>query len=483
MLLLTFEAIIMKKIILILLAQASFLCAQPVYFQKIFGSSGTDAGRSIRQLSSGAIFIAGYADSATVGSNDYTVAKLDKFGNLIWINYYGDSLNNIALCINTTNDGNLIVCGQTEISSGNEDAFVCKLDTNGAVLWYKTYGGSLNQSLKYIEATFDKGYIACGFTSDMSGSNDYYIIKLDSLGNQQWIGNYGGSFNDYADMVLQTPDSGYIITGDTNSDGAGGYDVEVIRLDANGSVVWDKLYGDSLQNGCQGILALKNGGYLSYGETGTSTSGTFDFFIQKLDVLGNSLFRQTFGGIKSDALFSLVEAYDGGFVFTGYSNSYSSGPLNLVIGKTDSLANLLWVNAYGSSGIDIGYEIINERDSGFLVIGNTYQNGSDEYFLFHVNDSGKVVGMPDWKERLDQVQVYPNPNKGIIRIVLPTKASGEFRLELFTLDGQCVYMDSQQQQYSNELVVDFGDYHTGGVYFLKITHLLENYYAKIFVTN
>ncbi|MBL0046703.1 MAG: T9SS type A sorting domain-containing protein [Bacteroidetes bacterium] len=182
-------------------------------------------------------------------------------------------------------------------------------------------------------------------------------------------------------------------------------------------------------------------------------------------------------------MFSLVEAYDGGFVFTGYSNSYSSGPLNLVIGKTDSLANLLWVNAYGSSGIDIGYEIINERDSGFLVIGNTYQNGSDEYFLFHVNDSGKVVGMPDWKERLDQVQVYPNPNKGIIRIVLPTKASGEFRLELFTLDGQCVYMDSQQQQYSNELVVHFGDYHTGGVYFLKITHLLENYYAKIFVTN
>lgn len=184
-----------------------------------------------------------------------------------------------------------------------------------------------------------------------------------------------------------------------------------------------------------------------------------------------------------DAVFSLVEASDGGFVFTGYSNSYSSGPLNLVVGKTDSLANLLWINAYGAPGIDIGYEIISDRDSGYLVIGNTYQNGSDEYFLLHVNDSGKVVGLPDLEEELIDLQVYPNPSNGIVSIVLPTKASGEFRIELFTLHGQSVYRNSVPLQNANALVVDFGNYLISGAYFLKITHLLENYYAKIFVTN
>jgi hypothetical protein len=398
---------------------------------------------------------------------------------LIWTKFFGDSLNNVALYLNKDSKENLILCGQTQISFSNDDAFVCKLDTNGTLLWFHSFGGFQNQSIKYIEQTADGGFIGCGYMTDFSGSNDFYILKLDSLGNQQWIGNYGGSFNDYADEVHQTPDGGYVISGDTNSDGAGGYDVEVIRLDSSGSIVWDGLYGDSLQNGSQGILILKHGGYVSYGETQTSNSPVFDFFIQKIDSAGNTVYRQTFGGLNPDAAFSMLEDSDGGFVFTGYSNSYNSGPLNLVIGKTDSLANLLWITSYGANGIDIGYDIIKENNSGYLVVGNTFQNGSDEFYLIHANDSGKVLESSNYSKSSSPVSISPNPTNGLFKILVPSTWQEGISVSIVSLDGTCLLESVNYSESTAVLFFDIREKIKPGLYFIRTSYRTKNYFNKI----
>ncbi len=454
------------------------LSAEAGYYQKTFGTPGADAGRSVKQLNDGSIYVLGYSDSANVGKNEMALSKLKADGNLMWTKLYKDSLSTVALHLTLDYDQNLIACGQVTLDIDNEDAFVCKLDTAGEIIWFKKYGGTKYQSFKYIEACADRGFIACGYTSDLSSSNDFYCVKLDSMGNVEWWGNYGGSSNDYAMMIHQTADGGFIVSGDTNSDGAGSYDVEVIRLSSTGSVIWDRLFGDSLSNGCQGLLALQDGSFASYGETESSVTGAFDFFIQKMDANGTELYRNTFGGIKADAIFSLLEAANGDFVFTGYSNSYSSGPLNLVIGKTDSLANLRWIRNYGDSGVDIGYEIIAEKDSGYLIFGTA----ATDFFLLYVSDSGAVVGITEPTAESFLATGFPNPSNGKLAISIPDAWNEKGLLQVISSSGVCVWEELIQPTFTKTIEVNFSDQVKPGIYQVRIMSKNKSYTSRICVT-
>lgn len=454
--------------------------AQAVFFEKVFGTPATELGRSLRQTYSGSIFILGYSNTGLSGDIDISLSKIDRNGNLIWIKHYGDAQNNFGLGLNLCLDGNLIISGETETIGNGVDALACKVDTNGNQLWYKSFGDYKNQSFRYIEQTSDSGYIACGFTSDFSNSNDFYVMKLDAQGNQSWVGNYGGSFNDVSYMIRQIASGNFVVIGDTNSDGAGSYDAEVIELDSIGNVVWVGYYGDSLVNGSQGILPLKNGGYAIYGETEISPNSAFDFFIQKIDSVGNGLWRHTFGGVVSDALFSLVENGDGSFVFTGYSNSYAPGPLNLVIGKTDSLANVEWIRIYGDSiGIDIGYQIIPSLDSGYLVVGNTFQNGSDDFYLLHANDSGRVIGLREFGVSNLNLSTYPNPSQGVFKISTDLKPGTALLLKLSSIEGKSILNKWVTVTVMNEVDVNLPNMLNSGMYYLSLSNKELIRFAKI----
>src|ERR1051326_3644871 len=160
------------------LAFSSVIFSQ-VYFETTFGTTANDYARSIRQLSDGSIYVAGYSNGGTHGGFDYALNKSDRWGNLLWTKYYGDSLDNNGLYMNTTSDGNFIFTGETQTASNGLDIRIYKIDTAGNLLWAKQYGTSVNESSKYITQTTDGGLILCGFKSDSLGTNDSYVIKTD----------------------------------------------------------------------------------------------------------------------------------------------------------------------------------------------------------------------------------------------------------------------------------------------------------------
>ena len=385
--------------------------AQNIYFEKRFGSPGQDNAHSVKQLSDSSIFVSGFSDNGVLGGVDIAVIKLDRFGNPLWTQYYGDGENNYCLYLNMCSDGNLILCGETGTSSNGLDIIVIKINTNGDTLWTKIFGTPVNESAKFIEQTADGGFILCGFQNDTSNYNDIYIAKLDSAGNFLWDKNFGGTDNDYADMVHQLGDGGFIITGDTRSFGAGGYDVELIRTDSAGIAVWDSTYGDSLANGCQGVLVTSAGKFLSYGETEIYPGSPYDFFLDLIDTNGSRIWRRTLGGTGADAIFSVLETSLHEFICTGYSSSYNgNNPIDLVIFKTDPLGNMQWVRSYGDTGIDLGYEIIPARDSGFIAVGTSFSTASqNQYYLLHVNDNGLVAAANEISPENISFRVYPNP--------------------------------------------------------------------------
>jgi hypothetical protein len=462
----------LKFIFLLFFSFSLAVCSgQNLFFEKIFGTQGSDFARSVKQLDDGSIFITGYSDSGSYGGFDISLTKLDRFGNTTWTKFYGNIYSDYGLYLNKTADGNLVITGETYNIYGESDPIVIALDTSGTIIWQKTFVDTLYQSLKYIEQTRDKGFILSGFKSDGFGTQDIYVLKLDSLGNKQWDKSIGGTDLDYSDMIHQTDDLGYILTSDTRSKGAGGIDIEITKLDSAGNIIWDETFGDAFQNGCQGILITSDKKYLSYGETNVKVNfSPFDFYLEKIDTNGVSIWKKVFGGTGSDAIFSAVETTDKGFMLTGYG-SLNGQPSDLVIIKTDSLGEPEWQLFYGDSGIDIGYDIITSLDHGFLITGKTYAD-DDQYYLLHLNEEG-LTGLAE-RNILHGITLFPNPCQTYFDII---SSSEVLAVNIYSVAGQLISSGSFKE---NKMLLPPGL--KTGLYFVQVSTLEGNYFKTLIIS-
>ena len=456
---------------------------QPDYFEKVFGTSGNDISRSVKQLNSGSIYVLGNSDSGTFGLNDISLTKLDNHGNELWTTYYGTANTENGFYLNTTADGNLVFVAESETAVNNLDIFIYKVDTAGAVIWNKIYATPVNETPKYIEQTSDGGYIIAGSQNDVYGFYDILALKLDSNGNYQWHQTYGRDQNEYGDMIHQR-NSNYILTADTKSYGAGGYDVILYTIDSLGIENWSFTYGDSLQNGCQGVLLTSDGNYLSYGETEVFPSSPFDFYLEKIDSAGASMWRKKLGGTGTDALFSVKEDVDGGFICTGYSNSYNGGaPLDLVILKTDAAGNFMWKQTYGGPGIDIGYEIIKSVDNnGFIITGKTFTT-TEDYYLLKLDNNGILSGIDDQQSNSSSLSAaFPNPAQEQISIKYNFKTSDKLANLIITdvlgKTLKSIVLDPSL----DEITINLLDL-SSGIYFYSIQETGEPGATKKFVVS
>jgi hypothetical protein len=119
-----------------------------------------------------------------------------------------------------SNDGN--VTG----NHGESDYWVIKLDGTGNLLWQKSLGGTGSDGARSIQQTSDGGYIVAGHSNSTDGDvkgnqggDDYWIVKLDNIGNLTWQKAMGGTDTDIAKSIQQTSDGGYIVAGYSKSNG------------------------------------------------------------------------------------------------------------------------------------------------------------------------------------------------------------------------------------------------------------------------
>jgi len=309
-----------------------------VLWDSTYGGISFDVGYSLQQTFDGGYVITGSTRSSGAGLNDVYLIKMDSLGNTLWDTTYGGDSSDVGRSVAQTLDGGYIIAGETwSFDPGTSDVYLIKTDSSGNVLWDTTYGGSFDDFGYSVQQTSDGGYIVAGQTFSFgAGLGDVYLIKTDSLGNVLWDTTYGGGFWDVGYSVDRTSDNGFVVAGQTFSFGAGQGDVYLIKTDSLGSVLWDTTYGgDSSDVGLSAVQTLDEG-YVVAGYTWSFGSSEQDVYIVKTDSLGSVLWERTYGDSVDDRGYSIQQTMDGGDIAAGDTRSMGAGVNDVYLIKTDA---------------------------------------------------------------------------------------------------------------------------------------------------
>lgn len=420
--------------------------APEIEWQNTIGGNSSDEAYSIQETTDGGYIVGGFSNSGISGDKsdgyyggnrgDYWLLKLDSLGNIQWQKTIGGESDEYLTCVIQTSDGGYFLGGWSNSDSsffksedpigdgyyiGVEhynyaDFWVIKLDSIGNIEWENTIGGDHGDYLHCVQQTFDGGYILAGQSTSAIiygdkteaglGGYDYWVVKLNSIGDIEWQNTIGGTSSDWGHSIHQTTDGGYILGG-TSSSGISGDKTEinfagiggepdywVLKLDSIGNVQWDKTLGGTeadylyqtycLQQTLDGGYIL--GGYSYSGISGNKTetnNGIRDYWVVKLDSIGNITWQNDIGGSSDDILISVDETSDGGYILGGYSKSPISGDKTephwggggIIVGydywiiKVDNIGNIIWQNTIGGTKYDGLGTAQQTSDGGIILVG------------------------------------------------------------------------------------------------------------------
>ncbi|RDC58788.1 T9SS type A sorting domain-containing protein [Adhaeribacter pallidiroseus] len=320
-----------------------------------------DAGVEAMEKTSDGGYILGGSKTGT-GKNDnvdYWIVKIDASGNKLWEKTYGGTGDDLLSAVKPTADGGYILGGtsystkggdKSDDGKGGRDYWIIKVDAAGIKRWDKALGSAGDEQFLNLQLTQDGGYILGGWSGFVQGGDkteasrgewDYWIVKLDALGNKVWDKTLGGKDADYLKVVQQTPDGGYLVGGDSQSNKSGDKtenrrgsdDYWVVKLDAQGNKQWDKTLGGNREDRLTSLLLTNDEGLLLAGSSGSDISGEktdprigySDYWLVKLSSTGEKLWDKTIGGKEGNFLTSAQVTGPGQYILAGYSDSNKSG--------------------------------------------------------------------------------------------------------------------------------------------------------------
>lgn len=381
----------MKTNLLITLLTILFFSEQTsaqLKFQKTIGGTGSDYGTQIQPTTDNGYILVGTTLSFGAGGYDVYLIKLDNNSDTLWTKTYGGSNNEYGNSVKQTPDGGYIIAGNsTSFGANGQDVYLLKTDSLGNVSWSKLFGGAGTDYGNTVLLTSDGGYLVGGTTQNLGAGNyDAYLIKTDANGNALWTKTYGGSFEENGNFVQQTSDNGFILIGITQSFGAGGVDIYVVKTNATGDTLWTKTYGDALDDFGFSIMQTADNGYILAGATNSFGAGSFDCLLMKTDSNGLAQWTKTYGGTDWENGYSMAQTADDGFIVVGQSYSFGVASDVYVI-RTDAAGDTLWTKTYGGNGYDYENCILTTSDGGYLISASEESFGANRNIYLIKTDS------------------------------------------------------------------------------------------------
>lgn len=386
--------------------------------------------------------------------------KVDFEGNLVWEKlYYGENLEGGGVThIIATSSGDINLVGLIKsIDGSNYTQFgVFKVDTQGEIIWVKTYGAATTTDhLTSAILTHDGGLVIGGSINggggDVSvyyGLRDAWIVKIDSLGNILWDFTMGSGSVEFTSAILETSDHKLLISvnnshiyGETNINCDNTYwEGTLFMLDADGQELWQNCYGGTYRDVFNDIYELDDG-FLLLGSSESNdgdlegagchytgpTEPTDDFWLSKIDFEGNMLWSKCYGGYNRDHGNQIIPYRNDEFLLIGNTQSHSGdvsgnnsfpGQYDIWIVKVNSIGELIWEQCFGDLGWDMLYsDVIPNGDKYFFPAafpqgsgnsGMVYCGDGGPYYMWLFEATDITVGLSANSERPAFLSVVPD---------------------------------------------------------------------------
>jgi hypothetical protein len=395
--------------LLILFCALNISNAQPepprVEWSRIYGGNNS-FGKSVIQSNDGGYVIVGNYTPSDTWHDDVYLIKTNSNGIIQWHKTFGGDYSDYGRSVQQTNDNGFIIVGRYYYPNSEGSIYLIKTDSEGNEQWSKTFGNMYYFDDGWsVQQTNDDGFIIAGVSEYRENTGhrniDVILVKTDSYGNKEWEKLFGsdadfGHNDDYGYSLQITNDGGYIIAGYSVSY-ASGKDVYLIKTDSDGNETWEKFYGGSNDDYGREIKQTNDNGYIITGATNSFGAESFDVYLLKTDSNGNELWSKTFGGSGNDEGYSVQQTNDGGFIISGFTNTYGGGNYDVYLIKTDSVGNEIWHSTYDANGSEYAYSVRQAIDNGYIIVGKTGPYGSantEVYLIKTERESPFVITSP-----------------------------------------------------------------------------------------
>ena len=451
-----------------------YLFGQSISFQKVYGKQGFNYSRSVSQTLDGGYIITGSMSSQIVGASEVYLLKTDSLGTIQWENNYGgpeiDWANNV---LQLKDSGYILIGSSNSFNDGNYDIYLIRTDSKGGIVWSHTYGGEDWDFGNSIVQTPDGGFMIVGETYSFgNGGNDIYLIKIDSKGDTIYTKTFGGVGNETGSEIVKTKDRNFLIVGTTSSYGAGKEDGYLLKVDSLGNTLWSKTIGGTDDEEFYSVKECPDKGFILAGASKTNAVGKFDFYIQKTDSLGNLAWNDFYGGPDDDIWYSIINKSGGGYMVTGYSvSSIGQGGEEVFIKEISDSGLFRNSTTFGGPHDERGRAVFQTRDRGFIITGETNSFGPNlsNVYLIKVDSLFNApiyngVFQKDLAPKAN-IQVSPNPFSEIAVISINKNLDfGSWDFVLYNLFGIEVF---KGHSFGNDFIFHRNEI-SSGMYLYKV---------------
>ena len=403
-----------------------------------YGGASNDGLRSVCETTDGCFAAVGYTYSFGPSGLNIYVVKVDAEGDTIWTRAIGGSGRDYGWGICQGVDGGCVIAGYTTSSgAGREDVYVASIDADGAVVWEETYGGNGSDEGRTILRTSDGCFLVAGLTDSYgAGQSDSYLLKLNAEGDTVWTRVFGGAQSDWAESCCQAADGCYFICGTTGSNGLS-RDIYVTKVDAAGTTVWQRFYGDFStwisQDFGGAVVAEADGGLAVAGSRIILSTDPLDVYFLRADSLGVQIALKRYASPFIEYGLSMCGMPDGGYLICGADKNEVTLKNDLLLVKRVTGSGWGWEQVIGGSGSDWGSCIIETDPGQYLIAGHTECSGAGGYDGWLLMMREADAGVPGISSKSTEVWTSPSPN--------PFRGGTEIRFALPSASevGICIY--------------------------------------------
>ncbi len=265
--------------------------------------------------------------------------------------------------------------------------------------------------------TLDEGYINAGTWYNPSfGIGGAFIIRTNCIGDTIWKKVYDLSSTgaEGFESGLELPDGNYIICGYLQDTVQLTGNAFLSKINYKGEIIWLKTYGGAINESAKMVKSTPDNGFIFSGYSSSYTNGGNDYYLVKTDSEGNLQWQKHYGGVNDEVAYSIDFTKDGGYILGGKTNSYGFGGVDLFMIKVDANGDSLWQKTFGTTGDDYSETVISTLDSGYVMVGGTADSyGSYDAYMIKTDSLGnklwdKVYGKTSNYEMLKYVIQLPD---------------------------------------------------------------------------